>query len=129
MVFYVQYLLLNYLTIKSKEDIELEEYQDLLVLEKKLQYLIANGLISKEDFDLLKRIINARSIKTLAKEMGKDYRTLVTFFQSMTDMLGNILGNTFTDEYWISHLSSKYNLNHDEIQKLKCYIEKPYRGE
>jgi hypothetical protein len=128
-VFYVQYLLLNYLTIKSKEDIELEEYQDLIILEKKLQYLLDNELISREDFDLLRRIINAQSIKILAKEMGKDYRTLVTFFQSMTDMLGNILGNTFCDEYWISHLSSKYNLNQEEIQKLKCYIEKPYRGE
>jgi bifunctional N-acetylglucosamine-1-phosphate-uridyltransferase/glucosamine-1-phosphate-acetyltransferase GlmU-like protein len=128
-MWYIEFLLFNWRAIKLKEDLEAEDLNDLIVLEKKLQDLINNGFITKEELDLLKQIINCKSIYTLAKEINTDYRTLQVFLNSITNKLGTVLGDTFTDEYWISHMADKYNLNTEEVNKLKDHLSKPYRGE
>jgi hypothetical protein len=128
-MYYVQYLLLNWRQIKLKEDIEDDSYNDLLILEKKLQYLIDNGFIKPDELELLKQIINCKSLYILAKEVDKDYRTLTVFFQSITNKLAQSLGSVFTDDGYLAKICSSNNLTHEEVEKLRDYMSKPYRGE
>jgi hypothetical protein len=128
-VYYIEYLLFNRLAIKLKEDLEAEDLNDLIILEKKIMELLNNDFISNEDLDLLDKIINAKSIYILAKEMNTDYRTLQSFLNSITTKLSMCLGSVFTDEGYLEKICSNNNLTHDEIQKVREYISKPYRGE
>jgi hypothetical protein len=128
-MYYVQYLLLNWRSIKLKEDLEADDYNDLLILEKKLQYLIDNGFIKPDELELLKQIINCKSLYILAKEVDKDYRTLTIFFQSITNKLAQSLGSVFTDEGMINKICCNNNLTHEEVEKLREYMSRPYRGE
>jgi hypothetical protein len=129
MSWYISYLLFNHRAIKLKEDLEDDSFNDLLILEKKIKELLDNGFIKKEELDLLKQIINCQNIYILAKEINTDYRTLQVFLNSIISRLSMCLGSVYTDEGMINKICSTHNLTHEEIEKLRDYMSRPYKGD
>jgi hypothetical protein len=128
-VYYIEYLLFNHRAIKLKEDVEDDSFNDLIILEKKIKDLLDSGFIKKGELDLLRQIINCKNIYILAKEINTDYRTLQVFLNSITTKLSMCLGSVFTNEGYLEKICRNNNLTHEEIEKIRNYLEKPYRGE
>ena len=64
MSWYLEIFLKNKLEIKSKLDLESDEYNDLLVIEKKIEGLHSAGIISDQEVLLIK-YVDFRSMQPL----------------------------------------------------------------
>jgi hypothetical protein len=123
----VQNLLRTRETIRIKHDIESDEYNDLLILERQIKVLHAAGMLTDFDVFLLDSIGDGRPLVELERILNLNRLTVSKLFVQLCSRIAYYLGGTFTDDGLIEDMTKKYSLKDEEIETLKKYISGRYR--
>lgn len=123
----VQHLLRNKELIKSVPDIESDEYNNLLVVESKINELYNEGFLSDIDLSILQLVADGRPIRNLESEIDKNRITISKTFVQICDRISYFLGGYFTDEGFLDVLKSNYRLNDNQVSELKEYMSGKFK--
>ena len=109
--------------IRTNPDIDSDDFNDLLIIEKKIEELYDAGLLSDMDIYLLDLLGSGSSMIDLQEVLGMDRITIGRFYRRICDRISNYLGGSFTDEGLLSEMERKYKLSDKEVNILKEYME------
>lgn len=123
----VQSLLRNKIEIRSRLDIESDEYADLLVVEKKISDLHTEGFLSDMDIYIIDLVSDGRPIRELEKAIDKSRITISRVFIQICERVAYFLGGYFTDEGFIENMSLNYRLSASDIDSLRLYINGKFK--
>ena len=122
-----QFLLRNKDTIKETQDIESDEFNNLLVVESKIKELHESGFLSDIDVWIINLMSDGRPIKNLEADVGKNRITISRTFIQICDRVSYFLGGYFTDEGFLENMKANYKLNDKDIDKLKIHMNGKFK--
>jgi hypothetical protein len=129
-MWYVGYLLLNKEAIrfKAQEDYpndfsEFDEYNDLLLVEKKLNDFINNNLITAYELNLFNLYFDYPTNIIVQKSGVKNEDTIDKNFLGICERIGYALGGMFTDDGYSEYVKNKYKLSDEQCLEVKKYIQ------
>ena len=126
MSWYIQTLLINKYKIKEsiyiekngKYDLDSDIYNDLLIVERKIEELYRANLLS--DFEL--KIINSISLETPYRKIGEELNCSVSLiritFRQTCEKISFSIGGVFTDDGYLNYLIKKYRLTSQDAKKI-----------
>lgn len=123
----VQTLLNNRNIIKSRIldnfDVYSDEYNDLITIEKAIESLVGMGKISSKEMDILTMTGSGETVSMIAaREKGKRDWSLSRKYEDVCNRIAFYLGGYFTDEGYLDHMKTKYNLTESAIDALRQYM-------
>ncbi len=122
-----QYLLRNKEIITSEPDIDSDQYNDLLVIEKKIEELHEEGFLSDLDLYIIDLVSDGRPIKDLEKSLDRSRITISKTFIQICNRIAYFLGGYFTDEGFLENMKQNYRLSDEDIEKLNSYINGKFK--
>jgi hypothetical protein len=125
---YIQILLRNKEEIRSRLDLESDEYNDLLVIEKKIEGLHNAGIISDKEMQLIEYIEDGKSLSNSKKKFGRNRISIARDFRHLCDKIAFYVGGQFTDEGYAEYMRTKYNLTEEQIDTLLDYMKSKYKN-
>jgi len=118
----VQHILRNKVSIKTTQDIESDEYNNLLIIESKIKELHSEGFLSDIDVYILDLVSDGRPIKDLEVLIDKSRKTISITFIQLCDRISYFLGGYFTDEGFLDSMKESYKLSDEQISEIKKHI-------
>jgi len=107
--------------IRETCDIESDEFNDLLIVEKAIKDLQKQGLITQEDLDIILD-------KTTEGKTRNEKYTLSKKRSSICNRIAYYLGGYFTDDGYLSYIKKKYKLSREQVISLQTYMKSEYRN-
>lgn len=123
----IQTLLLNHNQIHESHNLESDDYNDLLVLEKKIKDLYLSKEISDKELNLIKAILVSSSYSGAGKLLGTSRFTVSKRYTRLCNKIANIIGGDFLDSLYLNDLKSRYELSDDNVEKLKKYMGSKFK--
>jgi len=123
----IQTLLRNRVEIRSKQNIESDEYSDLMLIEAKVEELYKDGFLSDIDMTIINLVSDGKHIIDMEGTIGKDRVTISKTFVQICDRLAYFLGGYFTDDGFLENMKEDYKLSDDEIEKMRLYMNSRYK--
>lgn len=118
----------NKLEIKTKSDFESDEYNDLLVVEKKIKDLHEAGIISDQELLLLQYVEDGKPMSDSKEGFGKNRISLSIDFNNLCTKIAFYIGGYFTDEGYVDYMKNKYNLTDEQVNSLLDYMKSKYKN-
>lgn len=101
-----------------------EDYNNLLLVEKKLVELMENKQLSIEEANVVTGILQHKPLRRIGKELNIQSRfTIINIFRRVCSRLEFLLGDGFTDEGYLAYLAQKYGLDEEQIQRGRDYMD------
>jgi hypothetical protein len=120
----IQYLLNNQDTIKATGDLESDQFNDLLIVEKAIDKLYEQKLLTVEDM----AILDLLQTKIGGEETTPERHTLAKRFTQICERVAYFLGGYFTDEGYLDYMRETFNLRDVDIELLRTYIKSRYKN-
>lgn len=118
----VQHLLKNSESIKVKQDIDSDEYNNLLVVESKVVELYENGFLSDIDRYIIELVSDGRPLVELESSLDKNRLAISKTFVQICSRISYFLGGYFTDEGFLESMQEDYRLSEEDMEKLRLHI-------
>ena len=128
MSWYLNHLLKNKIQIRSNIDLESEEYNDLLFIEKKIKELYEDDIISDDEVELLRYVEDGKPLVNSKEAFGKNRISLGRDFTSLCNKIAFYVGGYFTDEGYVHEMRVKYNLTDEQVEKMIDYMKSKYKN-
>jgi hypothetical protein len=128
MSWYIQLLTKNKIEIKSKADLESDEYNDLLVIEKKINDLYNAGIISEQEMLLLEYVEDGKPMANSKEGFGKNRISLANDFENLCSKIAFYMGGYFTDDGYANYMCEKYNLTDEQVERMITYMKSKYKN-
>ena len=123
----VETLLLDREKIRLIGNLNDDDYNNLLLLEKKIKELINKNIFSPLELDILGELYKNRSTKVIYGKLGIADKTFYIYFKALCEKIAFSLGGYFTDEGYIRYMVSKYNLTEEQEDILRAFIKSKFR--
>ena len=117
----------NYGELVVELDLDDNDYNNLLIMEKKIKELHGKGLLADKEIDILNAVSTGQSLHKLEKELELNRITISKIFRAVCNKIAYTLGGEFTNDGYIAYMKKKHNLSGKQIDKLKHIIEGEYR--
>lgn len=122
----VQHLLRNKELIKSG-DTDSDEYDNLLVVERKIADLYSNNFLSDMDLYIINLVADGRPLRNLESNIDKNRLTISKTFIQICERISYFLGGYFTDEGFLANMKSQYKLTDDEVNTLRMFTHGKFK--
>lgn len=122
-----QNLINNRIRIHTKSDIESDEFNDLILIEKAIIQLQEKGLLAEYEIKLLENSTDKGFPIDFITASGKSKYVLSKEYGKICERLAYYLGGYFTDDGYLSYIQNKYNLDDEKMQLLRNFIKSEYR--
>lgn len=123
----IKTLLFNYVRIKTEQDIESDDFNDLIVLEKQIEKLYISKILSEEELKVLKAVAETGGVSPAAEKLGKSIFYTTEVLNRTCIRIENIVGNEFMDSKYLENLKEKYFLSDEDIEKLRAHMNSKYK--
>lgn len=123
----IQSLLKNSIEIKTQSDLDSDDFNNLLIVEKKIKEMRKDGLLTQKDIDLLEQISDGKPLYNTENSTNKSKIALARKFYKICERIAFALGDEFTDEGYLSALQKKQHLTDEEVEKGRKYMKGRYR--
>ena len=123
----VQSLLRNKDEIKTKADIDSDDYNNILLIEKAITDLVKIGAINEREERLLSLISDGSSYEELEEEYHLNRKAISTHFITLCDRLALYMGDEFTDEGYLEYMVDKYNLDQTQRETLQNFMKGKFK--
>lgn len=121
----IQSILNNKNYTKEKNEIDSDEFNDLLAVERAIETLISRNLITDEEQEILALMSGD---KAGFMEMQKSQReTVMKKYVTICLRIAYYLGGYYTDDGYISYISKKHKLTDEQADVLQNYIRSPFK--
>lgn len=117
----------NKLTLKTESDFESDQYNDLLVIEKKIDELYNLGLISDDEISLIEYISDGKPLVKSMDGFGKNRISLGRDVLKLCNKIAFFAGGYFTDDGYIEYMRKKYNLTEEQVNKMSQYMKSKFK--
>ena len=108
--------------IVESADLDDNDYNNLLLVEKTISQLVREGKISKKELEIVNLISEHRTYIQVAEDLGMDRGTVYGIFQGVCDRIAFILGGEFTNEGYVNELGRKYRLTEEQKEQLRLHM-------
>jgi hypothetical protein len=112
---------------KQLDSDEFDEFNDLLLVEKELDNLKINRLLTEEEIKVLEGMLCSANFAIAHSKLGLSRKTIAKIFRRVCNRISYKLGGYFTDEGYLSYLANKYNLTSLQVDTLKSYMNSKLR--
>ena len=123
----VETLLLNREKIRSKSDIESDEFHDLLLVESKITYLLEIGNIDAFELSIINFVISNKPYTELEKVLSISRNTIARYFRKICDKVSYALGGYYTDEGYLNYIKGNRKLTDEQVEKMRKHMDSRYR--
>jgi hypothetical protein len=123
----VQHLIMQTEEIKVNPDIESDDFNNLLIIEKKIDELYNKNLLSNSDLKLINCMASGKIFEDASKILGISSALASKRFNDVCQKISFSLGGLFTDDGYLDYLKDSYNLTDEQIDKVIDYIHSKYR--
>ena len=120
-------LIINRLRLKEEHNLESDDYNNLLIIEKKAKELYELNILSTTEARILNYFSNGASLTDISKEMPQVKKTIVLLFRKACEKISFCLGGEFTDFGTVDELVDKYDLTEDQIENLVTYMNSEHK--
>jgi hypothetical protein len=110
----VETLLLNREKIRSSHNLEDDYYNNLLILEKKVEEMVNDCAFSDIELIILHFLLNKSITNNLYKT--KD-------FKSLCNKIAKYSGGFFTDDGYVYYIVNKHRFNHKQEKQIRKYLK------
>lgn len=119
----VQRLLMETPQIKETHDFEADDYNNLLVIEKKISSMKKNQMFSEQECTILNFIREGYLFGDIESFTGVGRDTISKIFKSICERIAFSLGGEFTNDGFIREVSKKNKLSIKEQEKLAKFMD------
>jgi len=123
----VQRRLMDTEAIREVNDIDSDDYNDLLIIEKKIKEMRGQDFITNLEFKILTLIQSGYlfgDIETII-DVGRD--TVSKIFKNVCERIAYSLGGEFTDEGFIKEVADRHRLTEEDTTILEEFMESNLR--
>lgn len=124
----IQSLLRSSVELKSLSDINSDEFNDLMIIEKKIKNLYKEGVISDEELALIAYVEDGKPMVDSKNGFGKNRISLSKDFVNLCNKIAFYVGGYFTDDGYVSYMKTKYHLTDDEVNQMVDYMKSKYKN-
>ena len=111
----------------SLDDLDDSRFNDLLLAEKTISQLYGDNKIDEVDIEVLQTLSDGNSLVSKAKNYGVDVNELIRRFFTTCNKISYELQGHFTDAGYIKYMSTKHDLDNDQINKMIRFMQKSRR--
>jgi len=104
--------------IKERADINSDTYNNAIMIEKTLDDMLKNELITQQENDVIWSVIAGYSYSEIARLLSIHRLTVSQIFKDVTDRISYILGGELTDSAFIEKIQTIEALSEEDISKL-----------
>lgn len=122
MAWLVENLVRNSSTLKSKSDPESDEYNNLLIIECKINELYKLNILTQREMIILQDLSNGATTNDLVVRFSSNRITIAKDIKKICELIAYYLGGEFTDEGYLNYMQEKYELTNEEIRSLREYM-------
>ena len=123
----IEHILRNRESIRSDLTIESDEYDDLLVIEKKIDDLYKDGFLSDVDMYIIDMVSDGRPLRELGELFNKGRTTMPKTFVQICERIAYFLGGYFTDEGFLDNMRTEYKLTDESLDEIKLYMNSKFK--
>lgn len=123
----VETILRNRERLRIEQDIESDEFNDLIVIEGKIEELYNEGFLSDVDMVIINHVADGVPIADLEEVIGKGRLTISKSFTQICERLSYFLGGYFTDEGFLDNMKETYRLSDTNLDTLRAHINSRFK--
>ena len=123
----VETLILNRARIRVNPDFDSVEYNDLLVVESKIQELVNIGAIDHFELAILEFVSSNISYNQLQGLLGIGRSTISNYFKRICKRVSYSLGGYFTDEGYLEYMKREFKLSDTQVNLVGAHMQGRYR--
>ncbi len=123
----VETIIRDRLRIIEKHNIESDEFNNLLIIEKKISELVKIGTIDLFELAILEYVSSQKPYSELEKLLGISRNTLAGYFKKICGRLSYSLGGIFTDEGFLEYMRVTNRLTEEQVDSMREHIASKYR--
>jgi hypothetical protein len=127
MSWFIQTLLLDRDRIRSEIDFESNDYNNLLIIENKIKELLSNNTLTNKELFMLDIIITSGSYDSAGDILDITRQTASKYFRAICNKISFSLGGEFTDNGYLEYMAKKYNLDNEQVNKMREHMESSYK--
>jgi hypothetical protein len=127
MSYYVESLLRNRDMIRVNPDIESDEFNDLLVVERAVKDLQEKGVLSSEDIRIIRCISDVSNFNMAEEQFDSNRVTISKKFEEACNKIAFALGNIFTDVGYLNYIGNKYSLSEEQLNTLNQFMNSRFK--
>lgn len=124
----IQSLLRNSVALKSASDINSDEFNDLMIVEQKINNLYKDGVISDEEMALIRYMEDGKPLVNSKEGFGKNRISLSKDFVNLCNKIAFYIGGYFTDEGYLIYMKTKYHLTEEQVNQMMNYMTSKYKN-
>jgi hypothetical protein len=106
--------------IRAVSDIESDEFNDLLVVEKAVKTLKEQGKLNSMELAII-------AVETPEEPIALEKPTLSKRKSQICDRIAFYLGGYFTEEGYLNYIKKKHGLSDDQTDALRKFMKSEYR--
>lgn len=123
----VERLLIDRYKIKTNIPITDDVWDRLIFLEKKINELYNDGLISDIEISVIRKMEENKSFTHIGVELSLSRSTVSKIFRNACNRIAFYLGGYYTDEGFLESMQGNYKLSNEEIHMVHEKINSKYR--
>lgn len=123
----VENLLRDKIKIHAESDLSSDEFNDLLLVESAISKLVEFGSISDYELMVLDYVSDGKGLSNAKGDIGVERDTAFKIFRRVCNKIALYLGGYFTDDGYAEYIKEKYNLNHEQEEKMMKYMSNRFR--
>jgi len=123
----VETIIRDRLRILEKPNLDSDEYNNLLIVEKKIAELVKIGTIDIFELAILEYVSSQQPYVELEKLLGISRNTLAEYFKRICGRVSYALGGIFTDEGFLEYMRVSNRLTEEQVEKMREHINSKYR--
>jgi hypothetical protein len=108
--------------IKVTHDFEADDYNNLLIIEKKISSMEKNNMFSPQELKILALIREGYLFGDIESIIGLGRDTVSKIFKNICERISFSLGGEFTNDGFIQEVSRKNKLTLEEQKKLEDFM-------
>jgi len=113
--------------LKVEHDFDSDDYNSLLVIEKKINSMIENEMFSEQEIKILGLICEGYLFGDIEAILGVGRSTVAKIYKNVCERISFSLGGEFTNEGFIREISKRKHLTKAEQRKLSKFMESNMR--
>lgn len=120
-------LLMETVKLKEHPDFESDDYNNLLVIEQKIESMKRSNLLEKDEEQILSLIREGYLFGDIGEMIGMGTETVSKTYRAVCGRIAYSLGGEFTDEGYLQAVAKNRHLSEEQVSILKNFINSSLR--